>query len=79
MRIDGVHCREAAGTGPVNLKVAPSGCFLGRVTMDQLICASLFHTHSSYWYEVGMLKAPAQYQVDNSMFILFPCTQITAG
>ena len=21
--------------------------------MDQLICASLFHTH--YWYEVGML------------------------
>ena len=28
-----------------------------QVTMDQLICASLFHTH--YWYEVGMLKVPA--------------------
>ena len=27
------------------------------VTMDQLICASLSHTH--YWYEVGMLKVPA--------------------
>ena len=27
------------------------------VTMDQLLCASLSHTH--YWYEVGMLKVPA--------------------
>ena len=27
-----------------------------QVTMDQLIFASLSHTH--YWYEVGMLKAP---------------------
>ena len=26
--------------------------------MDQLICASLSHTH--YWYEVGMLKVPAE-------------------
>ena len=25
--------------------------------MDQLICASLSHTH--YWYEVGVLKVPA--------------------
>ena len=25
--------------------------------MDQLICASLSHTH--YWYEVGMLKVLA--------------------
>ena len=28
-----------------------------QVTMDQLICASLSHTH--YWCEVGMLKVPA--------------------
>ena len=28
-----------------------------QVTMDQLIFASLSHTH--YWYEVGMLKVPA--------------------
>ena len=27
------------------------------ITMDQLICASLSHTH--YWYEVGILKVPA--------------------
>ena len=27
-----------------------------QVTMDQLICASLSHTH--YWYGVGMLKVP---------------------
>ena len=53
---DGVHCRESAGTGPVNLKVVPNGCCLGR-SVDQLIFASLSHTH--YWYEVGMLKVPA--------------------
>ena len=27
---DGVHCRESAGIGPVNLKVVPNGCCLGR-------------------------------------------------
>ena len=31
-----------------------------QVTMDQLICVSLSHTH--YWYAVGMLKVPATYQ-----------------
>ena len=25
--------------------------------MDQLMCASFFHTH--YWYKVGMLEVPA--------------------
>ena len=30
LRTDGVHCRESAGTGPVNLKVIPNGCCLGR-------------------------------------------------
>ena len=30
-----------------------------QVTMDQLIFASLSHTH--YWYEVGMLKVLAEY------------------
>ena len=30
LRTDGVHCRESAGTGPVNLKVLPNGCCLGR-------------------------------------------------
>ena len=29
-----------------------------QVTMDQSICASLSHT--DYWYEVGMLKVPAE-------------------
>ena len=24
LRTDGVHCRESAGTGPVNLKVVPN-------------------------------------------------------
>ena len=53
-RTDGVHCRESAGTGPVNLEVVPNECCLGSVTMDQLVCASLSHTH--YLYEVDMLK-----------------------
>ena len=51
LRTDGVHCRESAGTGPINLKIDPNECCL---TMDQLMCASLSHTH--YWYEVSMLK-----------------------
>ena len=59
MRTDGVNCRESAGTGPVNLKVVPNECCLGRSTMDQLICTSFSHTH--YWYEVGMLKVPADF------------------
>ena len=32
-----------------------------QITMDQLIFASLSHTH--YWYEVGMLKVPAEYRM----------------
>ena len=32
-----------------------------QITMDQLIFASLSHTH--YWYEVGMLKVPAVYGI----------------
>ena len=56
LRTDRVHCRESAGSGPVNLKVVPNGCSLG-ITMDQLICASLSPAH--YWYEVGMFKVQA--------------------
>ena len=57
LRTDGVHCRESTGAGPVNLKVVPNEyCLAWQVTMDQLICSSLPHTH--YWYEVGMLKVP---------------------
>ena len=32
-----------------------------QITMDQLIFASLSHTH--YWYEVGMLKSTGVYEV----------------
>ena len=35
-----------------------------QVTMDQLICASLSHTH--YWHEVGMLKVPAEKGVQHN-------------
>ena len=36
--------------------------------MDQLIYASLFHTH--YWYEVGMLKVPASTVVTQATVIV---------
>ena len=40
--------------------------------MDQLIFAPLSHTH--YWYEVGMLKVPAEYNVGELSLqpIMFP-------
>ena len=41
-----------------------------QVSMDQLIFASLSHTH--YWYEVGMLKVPAVL-LYGSMALLFLC------
>ena len=43
LRTNDIHCRESAGTGPVNLKVVPvTGAAISQVTMDQLICASHF-------------------------------------
>ena len=30
LRTDGVHCRESTGTGPVNLKIVPNECCIGR-------------------------------------------------
>ena len=54
LRTDGVHCQESAGTGPVNLKVVPNGCCLGRWGHHGPInIRPLSHTH--HWYEVGML------------------------
>ena len=54
LRTDGVHCRESAGTGPVNPQGSSERVLSWQVTMDQLIITSLSHTH--YLYEVGMLK-----------------------
>ena len=43
LRTDDVRYRESAGTGPVVLKVAPvTGAAIVQITMDQLMCASLF-------------------------------------
>ena len=36
-----------------------------QVTMDQLICASLSHTH--YWCEVGMLKVPTTQRCEGGL------------
>ena len=54
LRTDGVHCRESASTGPSKPRGNSKQVLPWQVTMDQLICASLFHTH--HWYEVSMLE-----------------------
>ena len=44
LHTDGVHCRESAGTGPVNVKVGSSERVPPwQVAMDQLICLSFQH------------------------------------
>ena len=43
LRTNDVHCRESAGTEAIVLKVVPiTSSAILQVTMDQLICASLF-------------------------------------
>ena len=39
-----------------------------QVIVDQLLCASIFHTQ--YWYEVGMLKVPASALMPDFLFLL---------
>ena len=54
MLTDGVHCRETAGRKAIEPQGSFERVLPWQVTMDQLICASLSHTH--YWYEVGMFN-----------------------
>ena len=43
LRTDGVHCQVSAGTGPAIFNGVPvTGAAILQVTMDQLMCASLF-------------------------------------
>ena len=54
-----------------------------QVTMDQLICIFLSHTH--FWYEVGMLKVPqahqcrysAAFSIERDDGDYLPCTSST--
>ena len=52
LRTDGVHCRESAGTGPVNLKVVPDECSLGK---SPCVCFLPIHSgHQVCWtYQPG--------------------------
>ena len=45
-----------------------------QVTMDQLICVSLSHTH--YWYEVGMLKLPPVLHSRLLLVVIYVCSVI---
>ena len=56
MRTDGVHCRESVGIGLVVLKLVPvPGAAFSGITMNQLMCASLFpHPLYYYWYVLDM-------------------------
>ena len=43
LRTDRVHCRESAGTGPVNLKIVPNGCCPGRSSWtNSYLCVCVF-------------------------------------
>ena len=48
---------QSAGTEPVVLKVVPvTGAAILQVTVDQLMCASLFpHPLYCCWYEIGIM------------------------
>ena len=60
VRTDNVHCRDAAGTGPVVLKVVPvSGAASSGITMDQLMCAYIF-PHPPLVQRVDMLMCDTQ-------------------
>ena len=48
---NGVHCRESDGTEPVNLKVVPNECCLGRSHGPVNMHLSFPHP-LLYWYEV---------------------------
>ena len=67
LRTDSVHCRESAGTGPVNLKVVPNEeCFLGRSPWTNLY-APLFPTPT-----IGMKWACWKYTARRSQQRLHP-------
>ena len=62
-RTDSVHCRESAGTGPVNLKVVSNGCCLGRSPWTNQY-APLFPTPT-----IGTKWACWKYRQDDSMYV----------
>ena len=45
--------------------------------MDQLICASLSHTH--YWYEVGKLQVPASMSLSGYFERKYYCINMKRG
>ena len=78
LRTDGVHCQESAGTGPAKPQGSSERVLPWQITMDQLIFASLSHTH--YWYEVGMLKVPIIYDIgEKPTEILYTCINRHTG
>ena len=60
LRTDGVHCRESAGTGRVNLKAVPNECCLGRSPWTNYY-SPLFPTPTIGMKWACMLKVPAVY------------------
>ena len=55
LRTDGVHCRESASTGPVNLKIVPNGCCLGKSPWTNQYAPLFSHAH--FWVWSGHAKS----------------------
>ena len=70
LRTDGVHCRESAGTGPVNLKVAPNECCLGR---SPCVCVCFLPIHSGHqvrWtYQPGSHRRKVTQDFSSTFFL----------
>ena len=56
LHTDGIHCRESAGTGQVNLKVVPNECCIGR-SPCVCVCVCVFSSQS-FWTS-SSLDVPA--------------------
>ena len=73
LRTDGVHSRGRVRRHRASkLQGSSERVLPWQVTMDQLICASLSHTH--YWYGVGMLKVRRYTPMIESKTLLYSCS-----
>ena len=59
LRTDGVHCRDSAGTGPVDVKIVRvAGAAFSDITIDQFLWPLFSHTR----YVVGMCDTKRLYR-----------------
>ena len=72
-RTDDVHCRESAGTGPVNLKVVPNGAALAGHHGPINVCVCFLPIHSGHqvrWtYQPGSHRRKVTQDFSSTFFL----------